>query len=214
MAYSGPYASRVMADSAPVAVLTSSLSQITPVMLSRGRLQAGAFELGGDVLHAFAEAATGFTDQRQFFLDPSAHDARREEHAANIGLAGQQALVAGGFGKHLFMTEAVLQRHDDRLRAERWLVAVDGRLGVKGLDEHDHQIGRRQTARIGGRGDSDDTLAAVGVAQREAVRIDRIDMLRRARDQRHVGATRGQRAADRAAQRPGAKDVNLHGRRP
>jgi len=79
-----------------------------------------------------------------------------------------------------------------------------------GVAEHDHEVGRREAACVDRCGDLHHALAAVGVAQHEAVRIDRIDMRARAGDQRHVRAGRRERAADGAAERAGAEHMDLH----
>ena len=54
-------------------------------------------------------------------------------------------------------------------------------------------------------------LAASGIAHHQAALVDRIDMLTRAGDQRHVRSGGGQRAADGTAEGAGAEDVDFHG---
>jgi hypothetical protein len=130
-------------------------------------------------------------------------------HAADIGLAGDDARGPHRGGQHLLVAEAVLQRHHDGLRADDRRRVGDGPCGVERLDEHDHEIGRADAVAIDrGTGAHDAFLSALEDAQ--PVAVDRRDMVLRAVDQPDLRAGVGQGPADRTAQRARTEDAYLH----
>jgi len=69
---------------------------------------------------------------------------------APTGANGQRARDDGvrseGRGKFLFVTDAVLRRHDRRRRrlAERATQRLDRAVGIVGLDRNDREVGRER----------------------------------------------------------------------
>ena len=77
--------------------------------------QPGRVHRRRDALHALRAAAVELADHGLLAGDAAAHVAGSEEHAADIGLAGQHALAPDNVGDDVLVAEPVLQRHHDRV---------------------------------------------------------------------------------------------------
>ena len=160
--------------------------------------------------HALGDAAVEFADARELAADPGDRVPGSEQHAADVGLAGNHLLPADDLGEDLLVSQAVLQRHHDAVGTDDRAGGSDRLAGVERLHQHDDEVGGPDVV---GRRPGLCRNGPVGavLAQAEAARVDRIDVRRRAVDEPHLVAGFGQHAAEGAPQRARAQETDLHG---
>jgi hypothetical protein len=170
--------------------------------------EACVVEGGGDALHARAQRAVEFADDGFLALGARQDVARREHHAAGVGLAGQHVFAAHHLGQDVFVAEAVLQRQHGRVGPDDAAGRFHHRAGVERLHQHDHQIDHADRAGVGGRMHRHLAVHA-GFAHDQAVLPHRIHMGAAAVHQPDLVAVFGQHAADGTTQGAGAQYTNL-----
>ena len=92
--------------------------------------------------------------------------AGRQEHAADVGLAGDHMIAPYDVGKDVLVAKAILQRHHDRVRADERLCGLHRLAGVERLHQHDHEIDDTDVTTVGRGLDLDDALAVAGRMRR------------------------------------------------
>ena len=128
---------------------------------------------------------------------------RPAQHAADVGLAREDALAADGVAQDVLVPEAVLQRQHDGIGPDQRQGAADRRVSVERLDQHHDHVGRADFGRLCRRVHAY-LPGAAGVVDPQAVATHRIDVCGRAVDQPGLVTAFGEGGADRTTQCAGS----------